>query len=213
MKNKRQIEYFCVFLLGFFSLSLQAQLPEKAEDIAPLLIGEQIPNRVLRTATGAAVSTDSLFEGKRSILIFYRGGWCPYCSLHLSEVGKNEEALLDLGYQIVAVSPDAPAALQATASKQELPYALLSDSQGEFMEALGIAFQAPEKHESILAKGSEGQNTHSIPVASLFIIDETRTILFEYINPDYKTRISSNLLMAVAQALSRKDGKQTSTTN
>lgn len=197
--------FFIILLLSLLPFGLRAQLPEKAEDISPLLIGEEVPALVLRTAAGEPVNTDSLFRGKQTILLFYRGGWCPYCNLHLSEVGKNEKALLDLGYQIVAVSPDAPASLQATAREQELPFTLLSDSKGDFMKAFGIAFQAPDKYEGVLARGSEGQNTNSIPVASLFIIDENRKILFEYINPDYTTRISQKLLLSVAQALSKKE--------
>jgi peroxiredoxin len=46
-----------------------------------------------------------------------------------------------LGYQIIAISPDAPASLKVTNDKEKLNL-LLSDSTGELSKSVGIAFQA-----------------------------------------------------------------------
>ena len=78
-------------LLIFFSLcqlttSIGAQVPLKPEDISPLLIGEDIPDVTLKNLNGEDVDLKPLFRKKKTILLFYRGGWCPYCNVHLSEV-------------------------------------------------------------------------------------------------------------------------------
>lgn len=201
------MKYFFVIALLGCTLSLHAQeLPASPKDISPLLIGETVPDIYLVTDKGDSVSTHALFAGRKTILLFYRGGWCPFCNRHLSEVGQMESQLLALGYQIVAVSPDSPEALQKGRERnKELTYQLLSDSQGVFARAMGIAFQAPERYGKLLSDYSAGVNTTFLPVPALFLIDGNNEINFEFINPDYKKRISGELLLAVATALQNAD--------
>lgn len=176
-------------------------LPEKAEDIAPMLIGETLPNIELTSAKGIAVKTGEIFKGKTSVLIVYRGGWCPYCNKHLSALQEIEQELIDLGLQIIAISPDAPAQLSASAEKNDLKYQLYSDSKGEFIKLAGIAFQAPERYAARLLEVSENENKGWLPVPSVFFVDGEGKILFEYIQPNYQHRMSGDLLLAVADAL------------
>ena len=100
----------------FFSviLSAQTELPKTALEISPLLIGEKIPNQSLKSADNNDVNLSDLFANKKTILVFYRGGWCPYCNVHLAALGESEKELLELGYQIIAVSPDSPLKLKMT---------------------------------------------------------------------------------------------------
>ncbi len=188
----------------FFSvvLSAQTELPKTTMEISPLLIGEKIPNLSLKSADNVAVNLSDLFANKKAILVFYRGGWCPYCNLHLAALGESEKELLELGYQIIAVSPDSPMKLKMTDEKNKLNYLLLSDSNGALARAVGIAFQAPSNYKSIVIEGSDGANTVLfIPVPSAFITDVTGVIQFEHITPDYKHRISNDLLIAAAKSL------------
>lgn len=188
----------------FFSVVLSAQtdLPKTAVDISPLLIGKKIPNLSLKSAENADVNLSDLFVNKKTILVFYRGGWCPYCNVHLAALGESEKELLELGYQIIAVSPDSPGKLKVTDEKNKLNYVLLSDSNGALSRAVGIAFQAPSNYKTIVTEGSEGANTALfLPVPSVFIIDGTSVIQFEHITPDYKHRISNDLLIAAAKSL------------
>ncbi len=184
---------------------LNAQLPAKAEDISPLLVGETLPNATLSPMDGGVVSFHDITQEKPTVLIFYRGGWCPYCNLHLSAIGKNESEILELGYQIVAISPDNIENLQATAEKDSLRYRLFSDPSGDFAKAAGIAFQAPEKYGQRLLDASGGKNTGFLPVPAVFVVDTKGEIQFEYINPNYKKRLSGALLLAVLKALKAEE--------
>lgn len=198
----KKIVSLILLVVGFIG-NAQNELPQVATDIAPLLVGEKIPNVNLQSVDGESVSLASVLNKKRTVLVFYRGGWCPYCNLHLAALGEAEKELLDLGYQIVAISPDAPKNLKATEEKDKLNYLLLSDSAGALSRAMGIAFQAPDNYKPILIKGSEGVNTNFLPVPSVFIVNLNSEIEFEYITPDYKHRISNELLVAVAQSLKK----------
>ena len=194
-----------VLLFLFFvsnSLIAQSNLPSSANDISPLLIGENVPNLSLKDTNGKSVNISDLISSKKTILVFYRGGWCPYCNTHLSALAETESQLIAQGYQIVAISPDSPKSLMETKTKEKLNYTLLSDSDGEFAKAFGIAFQAPENYGKYLKKRSENLNTDLyIPVPSLFILNQSGTIIFEYISPDYKQRITNDLLLSVVKSL------------
>lgn len=190
-------------LLAAFSFVANAQtsIPKSATDIAPLLIGEKIPDITLKTTENAAVQLSDLFKNKKTVLVFYRGGWCPYCNMHLSALAEAEKQILDLGYQIIAISPDTPENLKITAEKDKVKYTLLSDSKGDLIKAAGIAFEAPENYKSTINVYSNGVNTSFLPVPSVFVVNADSDILFEYISPDFKHRISSELLISVLKNL------------
>jgi peroxiredoxin len=177
-------------------------LPDKAEDISPLLIGESIPELNLLDATGKSVDLNKIVAASPSILIFYRGGWCPYCSKQLSGIQEIESELTDLGYNIIAISTDSPENLSKTLGKEQLTYTLLSDSDLAAAKKFGIAFKVPESYTKLLSESSGGKNKDRLlPVSSVFILDTKGIIQFEYINPNYKERISPGLLKAAASAL------------
>lgn len=185
---------------------VNAQIPERAEDISPLLIGETIPDVILKATDARDHSILNILSKKPTVLLFYRGGWCPYCNAHLAEIQGAESEIIKLGFQIVAISPDSPENLQLTDEKQQLNYSLYSDGNGSLIKALGIAFNAPERYTNRLNKTSDGLNEGFLPVPAVFVVDSLGKIQFEYINPDYKTRLGAGLLLAVLKEL--KEPKQ-----
>ena len=90
-----------------------------------------------------------------------------------------------------------------TITKDKLKYILLSDSNADFMKSLGIAYEIPDGLKKQLKTVLHGVKNDFLPVPSLFIINDKNEIEFEYISPDYKTRISNELLIAVATALKK----------
>ena len=179
----------------------QNAVPKSATDITPLLIGEKISNIILKSAENTDVPLADLLKKKKSVLVFYRGGWCPYCNTHLQALAEAEKQILDQGFQIIAISPDAPANLKITEEKDKVKYTLLSDSKGELIKAIGIAFEAPENYKSVINVHSNGLNTNFLPVPSVFVVNTENEILFEYISPDFKHRISAELLVSVLKNL------------
>ena len=178
-----------------------AQLAEKAEDIAPLLIGETVPLEIAAGMRTNDKNLGALLKDNPSVIVFYRGGWCPYCNRHLSAIGEAEQAILDLGYQIIAISPDAETELKKSAAKNKLNYTLFSDADGSFIKAMGIAFKAPEKYKNLLLKSSGGKNADFLPVPAVFVVNKKGRIIFQYIAPNYKERMSASLLTSALKAL------------
>lgn len=191
-----------IFLVTLTAVAnAQNAVPKSATDIAPLLIGEKIPNIILKSAENADVPLTDLLKKKKSVLVFYRGGWCPYCNTHLQALAEAEKQIFAEGFQIIAISPDAPANLKITEEKDKVKYTLLSDSKGELIKAIGIAFEAPENYKSVINVHSNGVNTNFLPVPSVFVVNTENEILFEYISPNFKHRISAELLVSVLKNL------------
>ncbi len=205
----RRIKKGLLLVVGLIFLQFTTDhgeaLPQNAEDISPLLIGENAPEVEVKNLNNASVLFTDIVKKQPSVVLFYRGGWCPYCNAHLSAVGQVEEEVQKLGYQIVGVSPDDIEHLKGTMEKQALHYQLYSDSEGELIRAMGIAFQAAERHKDRLLKYSDNKNKGMLPVPSLFVIDKNGTIVFEYISPDYKHRMSAEMLLAVLKSLHVSD--------
>lgn len=196
---KRSIFFTITIML--LTMTAMAQVPEKALDISPLLIGESLTNVSLQNDKGQSVQLFDVLKAKPTVLVFYRGGWCPYCSVQLASIAEAEADILKLGYQIVAVSPDHYSQLTPAAEAGKVNYTLLADTNGELIEAAGIAFKTPEQAKPFIESKSNNPASGILPVPTVMILDTSGKILFEYINPDYKTRISSELLLGALKAL------------
>ena len=182
--------------------SNKTSIPLVAEDISPILIGETLPNAIFQNAEGKSVQLKAILEEKPTVLVFYRGGWCPYCNVQLSGLVEIEQDILELGYQIVAVSPDDYKNLQSTIENNSTKYKLLSDPKGEFIQEIGIAFKTSSSlKEYIIGKGQKGETSSVMPAPTVMIVDKKGVIKFEYINPNYKERISGDMLLSVLKTL------------
>ncbi|GAB4021031.1 peroxiredoxin-like family protein [Spirosoma koreense] len=189
-----------LLLACLFTLSFGFDIPQKPEDISPLLIGETIPDVRLQSVSGQLVSLPNEVAKKPTVLVFYRGGWCPFCNRQLAELRTLEADLKKMGYQLIAVSTDSPENLKVSLDKHQLNYTLLSDADVAAAKAFGLAFKAPDAYRSTLEKGSGGKNTEQLlPVPAVFLLDQKGVIKFEYINPNFKERMSAKLLKAAAE--------------
>jgi len=179
-------------------------IPQKASDISPLLVGEKIPTGVtVANQIGEMVNFNLLISQKPTIVVFYRGGWCPYCSRQLSGLQDISSDLVKMGYQIVAISTDKPEGLMKSVENGKLDYILLSDADVSLAKDFGIAYKAPKDYWGFLPETSGEKNTELLlPVPSVFILDRKGEINFEYINPNFKQRIKPELLKAVAENIS-----------
>ena len=188
--------------LVFIGCTNQLSIPLVAEDISPILIGETLPNANFQNSEGNYVQLKALLEEKPTVLVFYRGGWCPYCNVQLSGLVEIEEDVLKLGYQIVAISPDDYKNLQSTIENNSTKYKLLSDPNGKFIKEIGIAFKTSSSlKEYITSKSQKGETSSVMPAPTVMIVDKKGVIKFEYINPNYKERISGEMLLSVLKTI------------
>ena len=205
MKTKYFVLIIILFLNGVNMAQVKNTIANNAEDVCPIKIGTEIHNAIVRTLDDKEISIKKITAGQKSLIIFYRGGWCPYCNLHLSELQTIENELVNLGYKLIAISMDKPENLTATIDKQNLKYELYSDSKANACKEFGIAFKVENEYVNKLKgfnmdiEASAGEKHHILPVPSVFLIDENGIVKFEYVNPNYKERINAKLLLEAAK--------------
>lgn len=191
--------------LCFFSTAFAQKPAQSAEKVNPILISSEIPDVELKNIDGETIRLKELVSLKPAILVFYRGGWCPYCNQQLSDLHKIEDQLYEIGYQLLAISPDRPEKLRSTLNNSDLGYTLLSDSPMNASKAFGIAFKVDQEtvdqYRSIGLdlEGDSGYDHHLLPVPSVYILNTDGIVKFNYVNPNYKERISGDVLLAAAK--------------
>lgn len=184
---------------------LSAAIAATAE-IKPLKVGETIPSVGLKTADGKNFDLQAAAKEQPLVLIFYRGGWCPYCNRHLGALQEIDPQLRELGYRIIAVSPDQSAELAKSAEAGHLSYTLLSDSSVKAATAFGLVFTVDDgtlkKYEKygIDLEAASGESHHMLPVPAVFIVGTDGVIDFVHADEDYKKRLAPDVLLAAAKA-------------
>ena len=191
-------------------LLLSAVLLQAADAPRPLAVGDAIPDVTLRTEEDREVSLRKLVSAKPTVLIFYRGGWCPFCTRHLSDLVGIEEDIETAGAQLLAISMDQPAKLRETPQRDKLGYRLLSDGDAAAAKAFGIAFQVEDalvkKYKDayrIDLEAASGRTHHLLPHPAVFVVDTDGRIRFAHVNPDYKVRLEPKRILEAAKAAVR----------
>jgi peroxiredoxin len=116
-----------------------------------------------------------------------------------------ESELAKLGFPVVAISADRPAALRKSLEKHDLGYGLYSDSTLAAARAFGIAFQlsdaevAAYKGYGIDLEEASGESHHQLPVPSVFLVEAGGEIRWVYSNPDYEVRPENASLLEAAK--------------
>ncbi|MFL0808794.1 MAG: AhpC/TSA family protein [Agarilytica sp.] len=199
-----------VALLVVFSVSSELwadkAVAQSAADTCPIQVGETLPSLSLPGLDGKSHDVKRLVAQKPTIMIFYRGGWCPYCNTQLGELKTIEKQILDRGYQVLAISPDLPKNLKKSVSQHRLNFTLLSDSKAEFAKALGLAFRVDEKTNKKLLKhninleAASGEKHRILPVPAAIVLNTQGGVEFVFTSPNYKVRVDKNVLLAAAKA-------------
>jgi thiol-disulfide isomerase/thioredoxin len=63
-----------------------AGIPDSPQQVQPLAVGARAPIFSARTTEGALRTFGPDSYKRPLVVIFYRGGWCPYCNAQLSDL-------------------------------------------------------------------------------------------------------------------------------
>lgn len=171
-------------------------------------VGARAPDVTLPDAMNHLVRLSDLWCRGPLVLVFYRGGWCPYCNLELREWSRHLPSLKHMGAQLVAVSPQTPDNSLSTAQRNDLAYPVLSDSELRASEAFGVAFELPPQLIELYGRvGNDlpvlnGNGRWVLPVPATYVIDRDGRVVFAHVEADYRERAEPALVLG-AVALAR----------
>jgi peroxiredoxin len=189
-----------------------ADLKSTGIEQGALQVGDLAPDLALPDALGRTVPLRTLWQAGPLVLIFYRGGWCPYCNLELRAWQQQLPALKLRGANLVAVSPQTPDNSLSTAEKNELAFPVLSDSSLAAAKAFGVAFSlSPELVELYGRVGNDlpminGNGEWVLPLPATYVIGRDGRMAFAHIDADYRERAEPAEVLAVVDRL--RDAEQ-----
>lgn len=171
-------------------------------------VGERLPEAVLYDADGRQVRLSDALGAAAAIIIFYRGSWCPYCSIALKTYQRELRPVVEaFGTRLIAISPQEPDSAVRAARDEGLHFALYADKGNALAARLGIVTGgSPEAVRAQAALGIDvaGMNmdgTGGIPFPTVVVADARGTIRLIDVRVDYTTRTETSDIIDALIAL------------
>lgn len=181
-------------------------IADSAQQVTPILPGTALPSVAVRDREGKDIDLATEVDGP-AVIVFYRGGWCPFCNLQLADLRLIHPELQELGYRLIAISPDSTEKLNETLGDTDLDYTLISDNSALAMQAFGVAFRVETAvldryRQAGLDLAAAAGNDHGLlPAPGVFIFDGESILQFAYVHPDYRVRVPGPVILAAAREI------------
>jgi len=193
-----------------FKSGFVSQVPEQIRDLMDkaqqdiedsgiaeraLKAGSDAVDFELPNTKGELVSSKALRRKGPIVVSFYRGGWCPYCSLELRALQGVNAEIRSLGAQLIAISPQLPDKSLSTEEKNELEFEVLSDARCEVADQYGLTFSLDENLRPVYESwGADvamvnGDPDCKLPMPATYVINQDGKIVHSFVEEDYTERL------------------------
>ncbi len=141
-----------------------------------------LPEFELEDTNKKIVSSKS-FLGKPTIMMFYRGNWCPLCMAQIKEISSQYAALEKRGARMVLISPQPHHFSKSLAKKHNVNFQFLVDVDNKVAKQLEIF------HKNGLPAGMQllGYKNDTV-MPTILITDATGNIIFADLTDNYRVR-------------------------
>lgn len=102
-----------------------------------LTVGRVMPAFNVSDTAGKPIRSATLFQ-RPTIVVFYRGNWCPFCVAQVKELSQRYQEIETMGVDLVFISPQPHSNTQALAQRFNIRAQFLVDSGNAAARALGI---------------------------------------------------------------------------
>ncbi len=175
-----------------YAEGLDAVVKSKVTDKA-LQVGDIATNFTLPNASGKDVTLYDELKNGPVILMWYRGGWCPYCNMALHHMQETLPEFKKYNANLLAVSPEVPDSSISTKEKHELEFEVLSDVGNAVANQYKVVFKLTDDVAHIYENGFglsnyNGNDKGELPLAATYIIGQDKVIKYAFLDADYRNR-------------------------
>ena len=200
---KNLLELTLIIVLTSLTLPVQAEvnIAPSAEQTNPMQAGQKAPDFTVYNVDGTAYEFIADQLQRPTLIITFRGGWCPYCNTQLQELRNVLPEIKQSGVDILFLSGDRPEILYSNLKQEtqdsiaNLDYTILSDAKLDAAMSLGLAFRVPDNTLDTYRKRNRDMDDSSIellnalPIPAVYVITTDGNIAFAYSNPNYRVRM------------------------
>jgi peroxiredoxin len=175
-------------------------------DIGPR-VGERLAEFNLPDANGRLVSLGSLLRSGPAVISLNRGHWCPYCRLELRALAAAHDEIRKLGARLVSIMPESAQFTGAYASRNALPFPILSDIDLGYALSLGLIFWVGAEVQRLYEAAGidlaqfQGNKGFFLPVAAKFVVGQDGIIKARQVNVEFRERMEPAAVVAALRAL------------
>src|ERR1700753_798038 len=139
--------------------------------------GEKAPDFLLCDERGRLIWSGEILVKGPYVLAFFHGEWCSTCVSWLRNLDTLSSALVELGADVLAVSPETAEYLTALRHDHRVEVKLLSDADYGLASEYGLVVPVSSRlRKSIAADGPDlslrhGRPDWMLPSCAVFVID------------------------------------------
>ena len=188
----------------------EAQMAVARSDRAMLQPGDAALEFSLVDQHGATVSLANRLALGPVMLLFIRGGWCPFCTLTLRAWQQALPRLHDAGGDLLVVSPQRVDVCGMVAERDLLACSVLSDPGSTVADRYGLVVELPEIARPLyLRLGHDlprinGTGTWRLPLSSAFVVAPDGRIAMGRADLSLKQRLEPEAAIKAVRSLAAK---------
>jgi len=176
-------------------ITLSFLLPTLLFAMTGLKIGDKAPKLELESTDSKMVNFSKLKND--TIVVFYRGAWCPYCIKQLKSIELDIAKKIKGKADIIAVSVDRSKVAKKMKDEYKFSFVVLSDTKAKSLKAFNIVNKLDDKlvkkykaSYKIDVEADSGETHHMVAHPAVFIIKDGK-IAFVDVQTDYKVRTNN----------------------
>ncbi len=157
-------------------------------------IGEQLPEFSLQLTDGVNLQSKAI--AGPSLIIFYRGNWCPLCVAQINEVVEQYHHLKEMGVDVYFVSPQSQSQSEQLAKRFSAPINFCVDAGNAAAQVLGI------EHQRGLPLGMEfmGYEPDTV-MPTVIILDQNARVAYLDETDNYRVRPEPEIYLDVFKSM------------
>ncbi len=172
-------------------------------------VGDAAIDAQLTGWDGKTVKLSELWQEGPIVLMWYRGGWCPYCNIQLRAMQQSMDKIENSGAKLVVLTPELPEKAKETAEANDLDLVALHDQGNALARKYGLVFQLPEAiipsyRDKLKLPEYNGNDAMELPLSATYVIDQSGKITYAFLDADYKKRAEpADVIKAVEAAVQK----------
>ncbi|MEK6493990.1 peroxiredoxin-like family protein [Myroides odoratimimus] len=158
-------------------------------------VGMMFPSVEVVTESNQQTPIVDLFKGKKTLVSFVRGNWCPFCNIEIAHLMSYYPTLQDKGVEVIVVSPMSIELLKDWKSEVKMSFPIVQDKNLVLGNALDIKFELQDfvqPHYEMLGidlKHLNQTEKTELNIPAVYLIDDEGRISFRYMDVNYGNRL------------------------
>lgn len=177
-----------------------------------LQVGDQAPAFELPDTSDEPVALADLLSRGPVVLVWYRGGWSPWCTITLRAYAEAWPQIQELGATLVAISPQTVENSLLTQQLGQFEFDVLSDAGNRVARQYGLSHKLPPAVVADLRASADprtrvelreynGDASDELPLTATYVIDCDGVIRYAFVDPDYRKRAEPADVVALLKEL------------